>query len=137
MLTIDTNRPDDEVAAAWMAWTARSNPGGPSKEDFHDDVRREGGADWGEQALLEILCEEPIRALEIVFLIARSTDDDWLLCNLGAGPIESLLAHDGTLLDAIAVEVATSPSLKIALASVWQNAMSEATWRAVQRLVAN
>jgi len=137
MLTIDTSRPDDEVAAAWMAWTARTDPNGPLKEDCQDETRREGGDNWGEQALLEILCEEPIRALAIVFLIARVTDDEWLLCNLGAGPIESLLAHDGTLLDAIAVEVETSPNLRIALASVWQNAMSEATWRAVQRLAAN
>jgi len=137
MLTINTSWPDNEIAAAWIAWTARSDPKSLLQQDFEDLAGRAAGADWGVQALLEILCEEPIRALQIVFLIARLTDDDWLLCNLGAGPIESLLANDGTLLDAIAVEVETSPHLRVALASVWQNEMSEAAWRTLQRLAAN
>jgi hypothetical protein len=133
MLTIDTSRPDAEVAAAWIARTARSNPEGVLPPDIKIQAL-DSEDDWGVQALLEIVCEEPIRALEITFLIARMTDDDWLLCNLGAGPIESLLAHDATLLDAVAIEARNSPNLKTALGSVWQNAMSEATWRAVQRL---
>ncbi|HWE98595.1 MAG TPA: hypothetical protein VG248_02255 [Caulobacteraceae bacterium] len=133
MLTIDTSRPDAEVAAAWIECTARSNPeGAPSRES--DTQHFDLDDDWGAQALLEIVCEEPDRALEITFLIARMTDDSWLLCNLGAGPIESLLAHDGTLLDAVAIEAQNSPNLKVALGSAWQNAMSEATWQAVQRL---
>lgn len=133
MLTIDTSRPDSEVAEAWIAYTARSNPDQPRERDVA--ARPDGQEDdWGEQALLEIVCEEPIRALEISFLIARMTDDAWLLCNLGAGPIESLLADDATLLDAVALEARNSPNLKTALASVWQNAMSETTWRAVRRI---
>jgi hypothetical protein len=133
MLTIDTSRPDSEVAKAWIACTARSNPDQSAAGDIAASAS-EAEDDWRAQALLEILCEEPIRALEITFLIARMTDDAWLLCNLGAGPIEDLLAHDATLLDAIALEARSSPNLKTALASVWQNAMSDATWQAVQRI---
>src|SRR6185437_397294 len=120
MLTIDTSRPDAEVAAAWIVCTARLNPeGAPSRQS--DTQHFDLDDDWGVQALLEIVCEEPIRALEITFLISRMTDDSWLLCNLGAGPIESLLAHDATLLDAVAIEAQNSPNLKVALGSVWQN----------------
>ena len=133
MLTIDTSSPDPEVAEAWIACTAESNPD-PSSGRGMVASSSEAEDDWGVQALLEIVCEEPIRALEITFLIARMTDDAWLLCNLGAGPIEDLLAHDATLLDAIALEARSSPNLKTALASVWQNAMSDATWQAVQRI---
>jgi hypothetical protein len=133
MLTIDTSRPDSEVAEAWIACTAKSNPDQSAAGNI---AAPSSGAedDWSAQALLEIVCEEPIRALEITFLIARMTDDTWLLCNLGAGPIESLLAADATLLDAIALEARNSPNLKTALASVWQNAMSETTWQAVRRI---
>ena len=136
MLTIDTSRPDSEVAQAWIAWTSRLDSQRPLEQDVAAPSR-EAGDDWGEQALLEIVCEEPIRALEIAFLIARMTDDAWLLCNLGAGPIESLLAFDETLIDAVAHEARNSPNLKVALASVWQNAMPEATWQAVQRIAAS
>lgn len=133
MLTIDTNRPNAEIAEAWIAWTASVAPRQAFDKDVND-VSREDGRDWGEQALLELVCEDPIRALEISFLVARTTADDWLLSNLGAGPIESLLAHDPTLLAALAHEARSSPNLKVALASVWRNAMSEATWRAIQRI---
>ena len=132
VLTIDTSRPDAEVAAAWIAWTERSDPA-----RVPEPLSQNEGDDWGAQALLELVCEEPIRALEISFLIARMTNDGWILCNLGAGPIEDLLADDATLLDAIAVEIESSPNLKIALGSVWQNQMSDVTWRAVQRLAAS
>ena len=133
MLTIDTNRPDAEIAEAWIAWTASLAPQQALDRDVND-ISRENGGDWGEQALLELVCEEPIRALEISFLIARTTADDWLLCNLGAGPIESLLADDPTLLAPLAHEAQSSPNVKIALASVWQNAMPEDTWRAIQMI---
>nr|WP_295108497.1 hypothetical protein [uncultured Caulobacter sp.] len=135
MLTIDTDRPDTEIVDAWIAWTASAQHRVLDRDVAGSSAEAED--DWGEQALLELVCEDPIRALEISFLIARKTDDDWLLCNLGAGPIESLLAHDATFLDAIAHEVPRSPNLKAALASVWQNAMSDATWQAVRRLAAS
>lgn len=134
MRTTDKNRPDAEIAAAWMAWTAHCSPF-PSEGDA-PSPQSEDIDDWGQQALIEVVCEDPARALTIVFLIARLTDDNWLLTNLGAGPIEDLLARDPTFLDPIAIEVRNSPNLRTALGSVWQNAMSDLTWRAVQRLAA-
>ena len=133
MLTADTSRPNAEIAAAWISWTERLDPGKPGNPS--PSAEEEG--DWGEQALLDLVIEDPLRALEIVFLIARSSGDEWLLSNLGAGPIESLLAEDATLLDGIALELQTNPALGTALASVWPLHMPDETRRALRRLVDN
>ena len=89
---------------------------------------------WAVHGVLDLDGDDPARALDIVFLIARTSSDDWVLENLGAGPLENLIDGDPTLLDPIALEAQSSPSLRFALQCVWQRDMSEDTWARLQRI---
>lgn len=128
---------DDEIAAAWIAYrlaeTTRGAAGAPAPLSLAplDDVDEQG---WAIDALRDLQFDDPLRALEIAFEIARSSEDAWVLGCLGAGPIEALLSDDPTLFDAIALESRSNPNLVTSLKSVWRCAMPDHTWAAVRRL---
>jgi uncharacterized protein DUF6869 len=115
-----------EIAAAWIDYWERHRE--DNKLDDQDP------AIWALDTMSDLEFHDPLRALEISFLIARTTQDPWVLVLLGAGPLESLLSEDPTFFDAIASEASSSPQLVEALRSTWQNAMPDDVWRSVQRL---
>lgn len=131
-------RPDAEIAARWIEVTAKL-PGRDAEDDaeFAKAIAERDSEEelhWAQEALMDLQFRDPLRLLEIVFLIARSTADEWVLCILGAGPLEGLLAGDPTLIDPVALEVPASPGLARALGHVWRHGMPEQTWAMVQRL---
>jgi hypothetical protein len=126
-----TDRGNAEIAQSWVGYYLRL--GRPQSErDFA--VRKDDPNRWAVDAVMALQFSDPVRALEIAFIVARSTVDDWVLEILGAGPLEDLLVDDPTLLDFIALEIGSNPRLKEALGFVWQNAMDDETWTKVQRL---
>jgi hypothetical protein len=129
---------DDAIVADWIAYTARSNPEGG---DLNNPGARAQAfavkADWATQRLMRLQLGDAPRALRIAFRIARESDDKWVLCNLGAGPLESILADGGPeALRLTKDEMATSPNLVRALRNTWQNSMPDAIWSELQRSLA-
>jgi len=117
---------DSEIAAAWIDFEARPHA---LEEDWLRDR-----AWWAVEAVMDLQAHDPIRALEIVFRIARTDDRPKVLEMLGAGPLEDLLSEDPTLIDAVAIEAWSSPNLRVALRSTWQNDLPDEVWRTVQQL---
>ena len=119
-------RSDADVASSWIDFWSRSHaPDADWTTDKHW---------WAVDALMGFQHDHPLRALEISFLIARTSDAPRVFEMLGAGPIEDLLADDRTLIDAIALEASASPNLRIALQSVWQGAIPDDVWARLQRI---
>jgi hypothetical protein len=119
---------DSEIVAAWIDFESRPHA---LQEDWIRDR-----AWWAVEAMMDLQAHDPIRALEIAFQIARTSDRPKVLEMLGAGPLEDLLSEDPTLIDAVAIEAQSSPNLRIALRATWQSAMPDDVWRAVQNLAA-
>lgn len=124
---------DADIATAWSAFYLRHRDIKGELERPFDDADADW---WAVEAVMDLQSQDPIRALEIAFMIARQCSDEWVLVNLGAGPLESLLAEDPTLLNAIELEAKASRNLVRALGSVWQNRMPDTAWATVQRLAA-
>ena len=124
---------DIEIARGWIAYHSRTErPDDEPLEPPSDD-----DPDWcAVDQLMNLQFEDPLRALEIALFIAHQTNDERLLTNLGAGPLEQLLADDPTLFDAVAIEARKSASLRTALAAVWKNDIPDETWQSIQRLLA-
>ncbi len=122
---------NEDISRSWIAHYARmGRPSSAAQINAHED-----DPDWwAVDALMNLDSEDPVRALDIIFLIAEGSDDDWVLENLGAGPLENLIDDDLTLLDPIALEAASNPSLKKALQSVWRRDISEDAWTRLQRI---
>lgn len=118
-----------EIADAWVDWMKLSRP-----HEGRPRARDDDPAWWAIDAVMELESSDPVRALEVAFEIARKSSDEWVLENLGAGPLETLLSRDQTFLDAIKIEAASNPNLLEALGSVWMNDMPAETRAAVQRL---
>ncbi|QUD90556.1 DUF6869 domain-containing protein [Phenylobacterium montanum] len=122
---------NEEISRSWIAHYVRmGRPSSAAEIKAHDD-----DPDWwAVRTLMELDRQDPARALDITFLIAKGSDDAWVVENLGAGPLEDLIDGDPTLLDAIALETASNPRLKEALQSVWQGEMSDDTWARLRRI---
>ena len=119
------SRPSNaEIAVAWSRYQSQDHA--PPWEDDDDW--------WAVDALMRLQLDDPLRALETTFLIGRGSADLKVLEMLGASPIEELLSEDPTLFDAIAIEVASNPGLRVALKSVWQGTIPDHIWAALQRL---
>jgi len=119
---------DDEIVAGWIDFESRPHA-------LHEHWIRDR-AWWAVEAMMDLQQHDPLRALEVAFQIARATDEPKVLEMLGSGPLEDLLSDDPTLVDAVAIETLSSPNLRTALCSTWQNNMPDDVWRAVQGLAA-
>lgn len=125
----DQQASNAEIAEAWIACTERCRP-----LDGQSRVRDDDPAWWAIDTVMELEFRDPVRALEVAFVIARQSSDGWVLENLGAGPLETLLSRDPTFLDAITIETASNPNLLEALCSVWKNEMPDETWSVIRNL---
>lgn len=123
-----SRRTDAEIASAWIDFQCRHHA---SAAEMGEDK-----AWWAVNAMMGLSGDDPLRALEICFLIARSSSDPPVLEALGAGPLEDLLSADSTFFDAIAHEATSSGGLVTALGSMWQSTIPNNVWLAVQRLIA-
>jgi len=78
---------------------------------------------------------QPTEGFNFILEVLKQTDDEWVLTNLAAGPLESLLAiHPKEGLTLIEREIPQNPKLKNILQDVWQNLMPEETWQRLQKL---
>jgi len=77
--------------------------------------------------------QQPEECWKVVMKIFGETTDEWILTNLGAGPIESLLSrHPDMMLPMVEREAKTNKRFKDVLNNVWQNQMSDEVWQRLQ-----
>lgn len=120
---------DEMIAAAWIEYMAREDP---EHGDLKDDRQRRMDAyaetaNWASDELMEFEIRDPDRLLQIILSISRQTTDPWVLCCLGAGPIEGLLHDRGVaVLDALGADIRGNPNLVTALQSVWSEGLTGA-----------
>jgi hypothetical protein len=128
----------NEVADAWIEMTLASRAlGGPDK--VPQEVFDRG---W---QLNDLALHDPSIAVEAIAEVTRrfsvadlaskeKTDAKWVLDNLGAGPLETLLSsNDERFVRLVELEAAKDGRFRWALGCCWQNAMSEEVWIRVQR----
>jgi hypothetical protein len=114
-----------EIADGWvLSYLVSSSMTHPERERAQD-------------RMIDLAAEQPIAALEAISLVLDHTADEWVLTNLGAGPIESLLhsAPRPTL-----KLLATHPranAVAIAIANVWAGSLEKAVAEELARLSAD
>lgn len=89
---------------------------------------------WAFDKMVELANKNPQECLDVVIAILNEAhDDDFILANLAAGPLEELLVAHGTeLIDAIESLSNQDPNFKKLLGGVWKNDMSDELWARVQ-----
>lgn len=76
---------------------------------------------------------QPQECWDVVMKVFSETDDEWVLTNLGAGPIESLLArHADKIVPLLESEARKSERFRGVLSNVWKNLMSDEVWQRLQ-----
>jgi hypothetical protein len=97
-----------------------------------------GSADalmWASIELDSLCMDAPEQCWEIILSILAKTDDEWVLTNLAAGPVESLVAsHGDVVISWLEREAARSPAFRELLGGVWQNLISDDVWQRIQRV---
>jgi len=92
---------------------------------------------WAFAELHELVRRDLTAAVKVMTEIA-STDDEVVLSNVGAGPLEDLLVFHG--MDAINLLRENDEymrKIKICMKYVWQNAMSDEVWNEVQKIASS
>lgn len=120
---------DDDIVNGWLlryaAFEAEGNNSPRAKE--HMDAMIE----------LDNLCyKDPNRALDIIVKINQRTESDFVLDNLAAGPLETVLGHHGEkVIGRIEELAAEHERFRMLLRGVWKNLMSDGVWARVQAAI--
>ena len=92
---------------------------------------------WAAEELNSLTLDSPSDCWYTVLEILELTDDDWVLTNLGTGPLENLLVLEPQLtIDLIEAALPAKERLARALNDVWQSLMPDEVWNQLQRLTA-
>lgn len=76
---------------------------------------------------------QPQDCWALVMTIFNQTSDEWVLTNLAAGPLESLVTrHPEEILPLLENEARNSERFRDMLSSVWENLMPEDAWRRIR-----
>jgi hypothetical protein len=90
---------------------------------------------WVAFVVIDMSDNNPDKCFDFIVEVLKQTDDEWVLANLAAGPLESMLVkHPEEGLALIEKEIVRLPELKYILQGVWQNLMAEETWQHLQNL---
>lgn len=87
---------------------------------------------WAWEELESMVLRAPECAWLQILDIATATDDQKILSNLAAGPLEDLLGfHGPAFIDRIEVSARRNPKFARLVAGVWRNSMSDSLWQRV------
>lgn len=76
------------------------------------------------------------RAWRVVVAIFESSTDEWIIANLGAGPVESLLDfHPGATIKNIERYIEKRPDFRGVLTHVWTSRLSEEHVKSLTKLM--
>lgn len=109
----------------------------------YEDLEQTGSGttDEGEnfapyQAMDAIVLHDPNRAFDVIVQILENTQNEFVLSNLAAGPLEDLLVRHGIIIiDRVERQAKFDDRFRDLLAGVWRNAISEEVWQRVEKAV--
>ena len=89
---------------------------------------------WAFETLDRLCDEEPLHCWNIITKICEGTDNEEVLANTAAGPLEDLLVRHGkSVIGKVEHWAAQDRKNRRVLASVWKNAIDDAIWIAVKK----
>lgn len=113
----------NKLAAAWIE--LQSLP-----QDSHDAEQRM----WAAEELNLLALRSPNKCWDSILEIISLSDDEWVLTNLGAGPIENMLALNPEIAIAlIEKEFPENKKLQDTVENIWKNIIPNNVW---ERLLA-
>lgn len=90
---------------------------------------------WAAEEFFALTDTEPQECWDVILEVVNKTDNEWVLTNLAAGPLEDLLAlHPNESIVWLEREVPKNPRLKSILSGVWKNLIPDDVWERVQAL---
>ena len=90
---------------------------------------------WAFEEMEQLIDHNPQDAFEVILEILRITDEEKVLFNLAAGPLESILVkHGKEVIDSIAELAKNNPKFRDLLQGVWGNSIDEMVWKQIERL---
>ncbi len=91
---------------------------------------------WAAEDANMLSITSPSDCWDFTLEVICKTDDEWVLTNLAAGPLENLLSvsPDETIA-MIEKEIPSNPKLRNILKNVWQNLIPENVWSRLQKLM--
>lgn len=86
------------------------------------------------EAFSTLVGEDPESAWRAVLFVVERTDNEFVLENLAAGPLETLIGRYGDkFVDRIESRAAVDEKFRWLLGGVWEGTMSPAIWERIQR----
>jgi hypothetical protein len=124
-----------ELASRWIEYTARRHP---EIGDFRDiPVSDLQGKDDAALKLIDLILSEPSAAFQVIDSILEQTSDPWVLTNLGAGPLEELLASgDQMAIRSVKELAARHSNARTALGGMWMQDFPQDARMAVEQILA-
>jgi len=127
-----------DIADAWVEYTLLARElGGYDEipdEVYRRGIRLDGLVRYEPLLAVDAITEVTQRFSEADLASNERTDAQYVLDNLGAGPLEDLLAkNDEQCVQAVEAKAAQDGRFRWALGCCWQNAMSDDVWLRVQR----
>lgn len=88
-------------------------------------------------ALEDLVSLAPENAWNVIIKIFDETNDEYVLSNLAAGPLETFLGRYGNeFIDRIEILASTDLRFKYLLAGVWKGMMSDDLWARIRKVSA-
>ena len=116
------------LAQAWKAYTdaaIKHEVSSPEAESMF----------WAFNEMVDTVRDKPFEALEVIIEILRIAEEERVLANLAAGPLEDLLAEHGIVVIDRIIELAKSdPRFRDLLQGVWGNSVDPKVWKRIEAL---
>lgn len=119
------NEPEiDNIVEGWVKYTSLD-----SKSPFRAHY------EWADDAVLDLILADAKKGFEIVKALLDQADNEWLIANIAAGPLETLLSNHGeTIIDAVERESLSNEKFRHLLGGVWRCGMSDEVWQRFQKI---
>jgi len=83
--------------------------------------------------VIEISLNRPDDTWHFILEVSKKTDIEFILFNLAAGPLETMLASYGEdVIDRVELEAKANPRIRYLLRSVWRQSISDKLWIRIQ-----
>ena len=114
------------LAQAWKAYTdaaIKHEVSSPEAESMF----------WAFNEMVDTVRDKPFEALEVILEILKIAEEEQVLANLAAGPLEDLLAEHGIVVIDRIIELAKSdPRFRDLLQGVWGNSVDPRVWKMIR-----
>ena len=90
---------------------------------------------WAYEKLEQLIDQNPQRAFEVILEILKLADEERVLDNLAAGPLETLLVKNGDkVIEDVVYWAKNNTKFFELLRGVWGNSIDERIWSKIKRI---